>query len=115
MSCHAGKVNRKKFSGLPKIGSATLPVARGAIPKERQRRPLPRHGTAGCSGNDKGNAERDEPQNWLNRQLHRLPADENRVTALANQGDAPASEPETIRTGREMWPPRKPRRFPTED
>ena len=30
MSCHAGKVKRKKFSGLPKIGSATLPVACGA-------------------------------------------------------------------------------------
>ncbi len=29
-SCHAGKVKRKKFSGLPKIGSATLPVACGA-------------------------------------------------------------------------------------
>ena len=30
ISCHAGKVNRKKFSGLPKIGSATPPVACGA-------------------------------------------------------------------------------------
>jgi hypothetical protein len=30
MSCHAGRVNRKKFSGLPKIGSTTPPVARGA-------------------------------------------------------------------------------------
>src|ERR1700730_9296591 len=29
-SCHAGKVNRKKFNGLLKIGSATLPVACGA-------------------------------------------------------------------------------------
>ena len=35
MSCHAGRVNRKKFSGLPKIGSKTLtpPVARGAYQK----------------------------------------------------------------------------------
>jgi hypothetical protein len=33
MSCHAGRVNRKKFSGLPKIGSATLPVACGAYQK----------------------------------------------------------------------------------
>ena len=33
MSCHAGNVNRKKFSGLPKIGSATLPVACGAYQK----------------------------------------------------------------------------------
>ena len=30
MSCHAGSVNRKKFNGLPKIGSATLLVACGA-------------------------------------------------------------------------------------
>src|SRR6202522_4886862 len=30
MSCHAGRVNRKKFSGWPKIGSAALPVAWGA-------------------------------------------------------------------------------------
>src|SRR5258705_13402066 len=29
-SCHAGNVNRKKFSGLPKIGSAALPIACGA-------------------------------------------------------------------------------------
>ena len=33
MSCHAGRVKRKKFSGLPKIGSTTLPVARGAYQK----------------------------------------------------------------------------------
>ena len=50
------------------------------VPKERERRPLRRHGAAGCSGNDKRNAECDEPQNRLNRQLHRLSADENRVT-----------------------------------
>src|ERR1700733_5784078 len=33
ISCHAGSVKRKKFSGLPKIGSTTLPVARGAYQK----------------------------------------------------------------------------------
>ena len=33
MSCHAGRVNRKKFSGLPKIGSTTLPSWRGAHTK----------------------------------------------------------------------------------
>ena len=33
MSCHAGSVNRKKFNGLPKIGSATPPVACGAYQK----------------------------------------------------------------------------------
>ena len=33
MSCHAGRVNRKKFSGLPKIGSMTPPVGRGAYRK----------------------------------------------------------------------------------
>ena len=35
MSCHAGRVKRKKFSGLPKIGSKTLPplVVRGAYQK----------------------------------------------------------------------------------
>ena len=32
MSCHAGRVNRKKFTGLPKIGSTTLAV-RGAYQK----------------------------------------------------------------------------------
>src|ERR1700755_2607510 len=33
MSCHAGSVNRKKLSDLPKIGSAMLPVVRGAYQK----------------------------------------------------------------------------------
>ena len=33
MSCHAGKVNRKKFRGLPKIGSITPPVAGGTYKK----------------------------------------------------------------------------------
>ena len=32
-SCHAGRVNRKKFSALPKIGSTTPPVVRGAYQK----------------------------------------------------------------------------------
>src|SRR5207237_8570814 len=49
-------------------------------PRKRERRPLPCHGAARCSGNDKRNAECDEPQNRLNRQLHRLSADENGVT-----------------------------------
>src|SRR5271156_5580444 len=30
MRCHAGRANRKKLSGLPKIGSAALLTARGA-------------------------------------------------------------------------------------
>ena len=29
MSCHAGRVNRKKLSGLPKIGSTAPPLACG--------------------------------------------------------------------------------------
>src|SRR5438132_1137588 len=33
MSCHAGRVNRKKFSALPKIGSTTPPVVRAAYQK----------------------------------------------------------------------------------
>ena len=80
MSCHAGRVNRKKFSGLPKIGSTTPLLVTRCVPKKRERRPLRHHGGAGCSGNDERNAERDEPQNRLNRQPHRLSADENRVT-----------------------------------
>jgi hypothetical protein len=33
MSCHAGKANRKKFSGLPKIGSTMPLLVRGANQK----------------------------------------------------------------------------------
>ena len=33
MSCHAGRVNRKKLSGRPKMGSVMLPVACGANQK----------------------------------------------------------------------------------
>src|ERR1035437_5402410 len=50
------------------------------VPKQRKRWPLAHHGGAGCSGNGERNAERDEPQNRLNRQLHRLSSDHDRVT-----------------------------------
>ena len=33
ISCHAGSVKRKKFSGLPKIGSAMFPLELGAYQK----------------------------------------------------------------------------------
>src|SRR6266705_2325847 len=50
-------------------------------PEEGECRPLRDHGAAGCSGNRERNTQRYEPQNGLNRQLHRLPADENGLTA----------------------------------
>ena len=56
-------------------------MLRRCVPEERERRPLRHHAGAGCSGNDERNAERDEAQDRLNRQLQRLSADENRVTA----------------------------------
>ena len=70
----------------------------GRVPKERERRPLRHHAGAGCSGNGERNAKRDEAQDRLNRQLHRLSADENRVAARQIRAGAPASEPGTIRT-----------------
>src|ERR1019366_6279862 len=51
----------------------------GCVPEQRKRRPLPHHGGASCSGNGERNAERDEAEDRLNRQLQRLSADENRV------------------------------------
>jgi hypothetical protein len=89
-----GQGEQKEVQRLAKnrIYDATRQCA-GRVPKERERRPLRHHAGAGGSGNDERNAERDEAQDWLNRQLQRLSADENRVAAPANRGDAPASEP----------------------
>ena len=81
MSCHAGSVNRKNLSGLPKIGSTTPPVARGAYHRERQRRPLRHHTGAGRTGNGERNTERAKAHNRLNRQPHRPSINENRVPA----------------------------------
>jgi hypothetical protein len=81
MSCHAGRVNRKKFSGLPKIGSTTPPVVRGAYQKSASVghsaiMPAP---VAAAMTSETPSAMRRRTR--LNRQLHRLSADVNRVTA----------------------------------
>ena len=80
MSCHAGRVEQKEIQRLTKDRVYDSTACARCEPKKRERRPLPCHGAAGCSGNDERNAEHDEPQNRLNRQPHRLSADENRVT-----------------------------------
>ncbi len=98
MSCHAGRVNRKKFSGLPKIGSTTPPVVRGAYQKSASVGHSTIMPAPVAAAMARETPERDEAQDRLNRQLHRLSADENRVTVSANRGDAPASGPGTIRT-----------------
>src|SRR5437667_7802075 len=79
-SCQAGRVNRKKFSGLPKIGSTTPPVVRGAY----QKRASVGHSTmmpapvAAAMASETPSATRRRRLNW---QLQRLPADENRLAA----------------------------------
>src|SRR5882724_6848768 len=51
------------------------------VPEERDRRPLRHHAGASYSGNCERKAKCDEAQHRLNRQLQRLSANENRVTA----------------------------------
>ena len=75
-----GQGEQKEVQRLAKNRVHDATSGARCVPKKRERRPLLYHGAAGCSGNDERNAERDEPQNRLDRQLHRLSADENRVT-----------------------------------
>src|SRR6202040_1163896 len=82
------------------------------IPKERECWPLSDHSRAGCSGNSQRNAERDEPQNRLYRQLYRLSAHNNRMTVrqvgemcpLQSQERAVHNEKCARRTSREDFP-----------
>ena len=81
MSCHAGRVKRKKFSGLPKIGSTDAAHGARCVPKERERRPFRHHARARDQGNDERSAEREEAHDRVDREPHRLSAKEDGVTA----------------------------------
>ncbi len=83
MSCHAGRVKRKKFSGRPKIGSNDRHTAHGGrrVPKESQGWPFRHHAGARHQGNGDRSAESDEAHDRFNREPYGLPAEENSVTA----------------------------------
>jgi hypothetical protein len=57
-------VNRKKFSGLPKIGSITLPPELRRVPEERERRPFGHHRRSAGAGDEQRN---DDCQNGCAR------------------------------------------------
>ena len=81
MSCQAGRVKRKKFSGLPKIGSDHAAHGGRRVPKEGQGWPFRHHAGARHQANGDRSAEGNEAQDRFNRELYRLSAEEDGVTA----------------------------------
>src|ERR1039457_609727 len=78
-----GQGEQKEVQRLAKnrIKDAATTSGGAGVPKERERRPFHHHAGAGGNGNDQRKAECNEAQDRLNRQLHLLSADVNRVAA----------------------------------
>src|ERR1035437_2572992 len=76
-----GQREKKEVQRLAKnrVKDADATSGAGCVPEKRERRPLHHHAGASGSRNDQRNAERDQTQHRLNRQLQRLSADDNRV------------------------------------